>query len=144
MTTNKDDINLFNSEVLAEKNINGIIYRIYKNRIYHVIIPRYEKVDLKVIDNGYRFLEDYGGGKFYNIFQFGSFADIEPNIRDWAADEDGNLYTHSDAIVIESLSQKIIADFYLRFNKPAKPTKIFYSIEKAIEWTHAQIKKNTI
>ena len=142
MTTDKENINLFQSDVRVEKEIDGIIYRIYNNRIYHVIIPRFEKVGISVIDNGYRFLEENGGGKFYNIFQFGSFSDIEPDLREWAADEDGNLYTHSDALVIESLSQKIIADFYLRFNKPFKPTKIFYSTEKAVKWTLEQIEKN--
>ena len=85
------------------------------------------------------FIEKHGGGKFYNIYQFSSFSDIEPEIRSWAANENGNKNTHSDAIVITSLPQKILADFYLKINSPKQPTKVFYSLEKAISWTLSRI-----
>ena len=85
------------------------------------------------------FLDENGGGKFYNIYQFQSFSDVETETRKWAADPAGNKYTHTDAIVIGNLGQKIITDFYIRFDKPIVPTKIFFSLEKAIEWTEKQI-----
>ena len=138
----KEDINIFQSEIIADLIDNGVTYHIYHNRIYHVVIPSYNNVDMELINKGYAFLNENGGGKFYNIFQFDSFSDIQPEIRDWAADSDGNDYTHTDAIVITSLPQKILADFYLKINRPIKPTKIFYSLDKAIEWTIVQIELN--
>lgn len=139
MTLNKEDTNIFNADLIAEKVVNGVQFRLYSNRVFHVVLPKLQKIDRRTIDAGYAFLDENGGGKFFNIYQFGSFSDIEPEVREWAADNDGNHYTHSDAIVIESLSQKIITDFYLKFNRPKMPTKIFYSLEKAIEWTNRQI-----
>ena len=139
MTTEKEHSNLFNSECIAEHEENGVLYRLYKNRIYHVIIPSFNNVGMEIVEVGYRFLNENGGGKFYNIFQFDSFSDIKPEMREWSADSDGNKNTYTDAIVIESLSQKIIADFYIKFNKPTLPTKIFYSLEKAANWTLKQI-----
>ena len=97
------------------------------------------KINMALINIGYDFINENGGGKFHNIYQFDSFSDIEPEVRDWAADNHGNQNTFSDAIVIKSLSQKILADFYLSFNKPTKPTRIFYSIDKAIEWTNVKM-----
>ncbi len=38
------------------------------------------------------------------------------------------------AIFTESLSSKILANFYIKFNKPPVPTKMFNSKEKAMEW----------
>lgn len=135
MTSEKEHIALFQAELIAEKHYNNVHFRLYSNRIFHVSIPPLEKINEDIIQQGYAFLDENGGGKFYNIFQFGSFSDVEPEIRVWAADPEGNEYTFSDAIVIDNLSQKIITDFYLKFNKPVKPTKIFYSLNKAIGWT---------
>lgn len=139
MTADKDDIDLFNADLIAESDINGIIFRLYSNRIFHVNVPRYEKIDQKTVEKGYEFLDNNGGGKFYNIYQFQSFADVDNETRKWAADPSGNHYTHTDAIVIGNLGQKIITDFYLRFDKPVVPTKIFFSLDKAVEWTKKQI-----
>ena len=139
MTSKLLDSPISQSELLAEKVIRGVILRLYSNRIFHVTILPFKKIDMSMIQIGYDFIEENGGGKFYNIFQFDSFSDIEPEVRDWAADHNGNLHTLSDAIVVKRLSQKILADFYLRHNKPVKPTKIFYSLDNAYEWTNMQM-----
>jgi hypothetical protein len=59
---------------------------------------------------------------------------MDSEVRNWAAETSGNHYTIVDAIVISNIAQKIIANFYLSFNKPKMPTKIFTSNEKALEW----------
>lgn len=141
MTTEKDDIELFQSEIVNEREFEGAHARIFANGIYHLKIPRDKKVNLAFIDKGYDFVRDSGNGIYHNIWQFASFSDIEPEVREWAADRTKNNHTHSDAIVIKNLSQKLIANFYLKFNQPGKPTKIFYSLENAIEWTLEQIEK---
>lgn len=138
MTTEKEDRDLFNAQLIAEKNIDGVIFQLYSNRIFYVKVPRYEKIDMKIVNEGYKFLDENGGGKFFNIYHFRSFSDVEPETRKWAADPSGNHYTHTDAIVIGNVGQKIITDFYLRFDKPIVPTKIFFSVEQAIAWTEKQ------
>lgn len=142
MTAEQEDIKVFRASLLAEEFVQGVRFRLYANRIFHVTVPRYHKIKPSIVDAGYVFLDKHGGGKFYNIFEFHSFSDVEPEIRDWAADSEGNHYTHTDAIVIGSLAQKIMTDFYLRFNRPVKPTRIFYSVDKAVDWTLGQIKDN--
>jgi len=124
----------FNSELIAERIEHGVTFRLFKNRIFYVSIPKNMKIGTEIIENGYQFLDANGGGKFYNIYEFGSFSDVEPEVREWAADSNGNHYTFCDALVIGNLAHKIIADFYLKFNKPKMPTKIFYSVEKAYDW----------
>lgn len=140
MTSQKINNGIFQADVVDQHEYKGVLYTIYSNRIFHVCIPKLQKVQMDIIDEGYKFLDKNGGGKFYNIYEFDSFSDIEPELREWAADSDGNSYTYTDAIVIGSLSQKIITDFYLRVNKPIRRTKIFYSLEKSIKWTLDQIK----
>ena len=140
MTAEKEHTNLFNAKRIASQEVEGVIFNLYENRIFHVDIPRYTKVGMDITQAGYRFLDAHGGGKFYNIYQFHSFSDVETETRKWAADPSGNKYTHTDAIVIGNLAQKIVTDFYVRFDRPVVPTKIFFTLEKAIEWTLTQMK----
>ncbi len=139
MKTEKERI--INSALIAEDNINGVIYRLYENRIYHIVIPPMHNVGMEIVEYGLKFIQRNGGGKFYNIFEFSNFSDIKPEMREWAADPKGNDYTFSDAIVIHSLSQKILADFYIRFNKPVKPTKVFFNLKSAEKWTLKQMEE---
>jgi hypothetical protein len=126
--------NLLLKPILAEKDIGSAVFRIYGGGIYYVQIKRGIKVSMEFVKEGYAFLDDFGGGEFYNIYEFGSFADVEPDVREWAASPSNNSYTKVDAIVISSFPQKIIADFYIRFNKPVKPTKVFSSLKSAVDW----------
>ena len=38
------------------------------------------------------------------------------------------------AIVINSLAQKLMANFFIRFNKPPEPVKVFGKEEEALAW----------
>lgn len=138
MTVEDEYIGLFRAHVIHKNNIDDIELTIYSNGIQHIKIPRYSKVSYATTRKVEKLMEGIGG-KYHTIFEFASFSDIDPEVRDWAAAETGNNYTFTDAIVIESLPQKILADFYLRFNKPAKPTRFFYSLEKAAKWTFEQM-----
>ena len=143
MTLEKDQKHFFDSVLITEIKEYGIIFRLYKNRIFHVIIPPNRKVGIENIETGYRILDENGGGKYYNIYQFNYLSDVEPEVREWAASQIGNHYTFCDAIVIKNWGQKIMTDFYLKFNKPKMPTKIFYSVEKAYDWIKEFRKVNT-
>ncbi len=139
MTTEKPNTDIFEASVVAITQIRGITMTIYSNRIFYVHVLKYEKIDRAVIDFAYAFLDANGGGKYYNIFHFDSFAEADPETREWSASAENNKYTYCDAIVIGSISQKLITDFYLRFNKPVKPTKIFFSLPKAIDWVKTKM-----
>jgi len=140
MTHEKEYIDFFDSPVIAKDEVDGVKLYILENRINYVVIPRMKRVTMDIIEKGYKIINENGGGLYYNIYQFHSFSDVDPEVREWASDPDGGKHTISDAIVIGSLGQKIITDFYLKFDSPFKPTKIFFSLEKAIKWTAAQRK----
>lgn len=139
MTTPSQEVNLFQAELISERVEYGALFQLYSNRIFYAKLPEYEAITPEILDAGYRFLDDNGGGRFYNVFEISSFTEIPADVRSWAADEGGNKYTITDAFVISSLGQKIIGDFYMKINKPIVPTKIFFSKVKAVNWTLQQI-----
>ena len=54
-----------------------------------------------------------------------------------------NPYSTADAFVIYSLSQKILGNFYLRINKPERPTQFFNSKEDALKWLKQYMETST-
>lgn len=80
------------------------------------------------------FLEE-NGDKFYrNLYEFEPLVDLEPEVRAWASSPEGNKRTIADALLISSLPHKLMGNFYIRYNKPVKPTRIFSSRENALNW----------
>lgn len=59
-----------------------------------------------------------------------------PESREYfaASDAHGSVRA-SQAIILSGLAHKIVANFYLKFNKPACPARIFYNPEDAFSWT---------
>lgn len=54
--------------------------------------------------------------------------------REYSASPLGLKYTIADAYVVNNLAQKILGNFYISFNKPNIPTRIFDNVERATEW----------
>lgn len=57
----------------------------------------------------------------------------------WSNPETSCPYFNSEAFLLDSLPLKILGNFYLRFNKPFRPTKIFDSQKEAILWLRSFI-----
>lgn len=54
--------------------------------------------------------------------------------RTFSASEEGLKYTIADAMVVTNLAQKLLVSFYLKINKPPKPSKAFSTENEAIDW----------
>jgi hypothetical protein len=48
--------------------------------------------------------------------------------------KDSNPYVSAEAYVLKSLLQKLIADLYIRINRPARPTRMFTRESDALNW----------
>ncbi|MDQ3048014.1 MAG: hypothetical protein M3R27_10730 [Bacteroidota bacterium] len=76
-----------------------------------------------------------GEGKaFPNLFYIDHFININAEARAYGASEASNKYTKADAFVLNSEALKLIGNFYIRFNKPIRPTRIFSSDIEAVKW----------
>jgi hypothetical protein len=81
------------------------------------------------------------GKKFPVLIDAGDYTNIDKEVRIFSASEEGNIYTLADAVAYKSFAQKLIADFYVRHNKPCVPTKIFSDTSKAVDWLKTFLKK---
>ncbi len=74
------------------------------------------------------------GEKFLNLIIVGAHTIPDHDSRVLSTSKQGSKYKLADAFVISSLSQKLIANFYMNFHKPYVPSRFFNDEKKAVEW----------
>ena len=72
--------------------------------------------------------------KFPILIDCEEFSSVDKEVRVFSASKEANIYTSADAVAYHSLAHKLFADFYVNYNKPQIPTKIFDNNESAIDW----------
>lgn len=103
--------------------------------ILEIYIKDNEHFDLSDMQELIAAAKSIGNGKkFLNlvIVQNGTLPTKEA--RDYSSSKEGSIYKLADAFVIESLAQKIIGNFIIKFNKPPVPTSLFNNEEDAVAW----------
>ena len=68
------------------------------------------------------------------LFKVGNYTTISNEAREYGATAEATKYSIAEAYVIRSLPQKIVANFYIRVDKPNVPTKFFNNEYEAVEW----------
>lgn len=62
------------------------------------------------------------------------FANIEKEAREYMASSACEQHFKAKAFVLRSLSQRILANFYIKINRPSVPTRFFSNKVEAISW----------
>lgn len=81
-------------------------------------------------------------GKAFPILKIpGKYSSIDTEARKFISSDEGMRLSVAEAFVTSFLPHRIIGNFYMKINKPVKPTAFFDSEEKAIEWLKQFIDK---
>ena len=68
------------------------------------------------------------------LAQHDEFALPGKENRDYWATKEACPYSKADAFMINSPAMRLIANFFLKINKPERPTKMFSCEKEAITW----------
>ena len=83
--------------------------------------------------------KDIGNGqKFLNLIIVGDNTLPDNEARVASCSKAGSIYKIADVFVINSLAQTLVANFYMKFNKPFVPTRFFKNKGDAIIWLKEQ------
>ena len=106
-----------------------------ENGLLRIEISKTDEITIPNIKEYLEVIKELGGGKaFCNIIIIEDFVNVDNETRKFNASEEVNIYTIAEAFVIKSTALKIVGNFYIRFNKPARPTKMFSNEEDATNW----------
>jgi len=64
----------------------------------------------------------------------GNKATLSTEARDLVSSGNVTEQIKADAIVTEHYSHQMSANFFVRYNKPQRPTKLFKTVDEAREW----------
>lgn len=59
---------------------------------------------------------------------------FDSSAREFSASTEGFMYKKAEALVVRTLAHRLIAELYLKINKPKKASKAFTNEEDAVEW----------
>jgi hypothetical protein len=64
----------------------------------------------------------------------GAFTSVSKEARGFMATHESLKYSLKEAFLLNSLAQKLLINFYIKFDKPLIPTKVFNQKQEAINW----------
>ena len=68
------------------------------------------------------------------VFEAGAFVSITKKARENAILIEDCSPVNGSAVIVSNLGQKILADYYYKFNKPKRPLALFRTKEDGIKW----------
>lgn len=123
------------TELLLNKQLKSYSISLREDGLIQIDINAEAEVTLEEVIEGTDYImsvvEDR---KFPVLFIAKEFSVPSSESRDYLAKKESLPYSLADAYVICSFPQKLIGNFYLKVNKPGRPTKIFTDKDEAIKW----------
>lgn len=123
---------IITDDIIIGKRDDGIIHVYYKE---HTELD----VKLQLETLGY-YIEMCGDKPHPFIFEADEYVTITKEARDNALSLEEQSPLAMSAIIVKNLAHKLIADFYLKFNKPRRPYKVFKDFQEGINWLKEQNK----
>lgn len=120
---------------LKSKKFNTYSVSLRDDGLIQIDIDPETEVSLEEVIEGTEYIMNaVKDHKFPVLFIAYEFSIPSKESRDYLAKKESLPYSLADAYVIHSFPQKLIGNFYLKVNKPARPTKIFTDKDEAITW----------
>ena len=113
-------------EVNLQLKSNDTVYVTFKDNC-NLDIP----LQMRLLDYYY----DITDGKLMHFMFFAAEnVSLSKEARDNAVKIEDQSMLGATAVVVDTLAYKLIANFYLKFNKPKRPYQVFSKEEDAIKW----------
>jgi len=103
---------------------------VIEDRIFHLFIKDFCSATYSDMNDVFVGVSSYCS-KNYNIkygmllIELGHGANIEQDAREFTATKKANKFTRGSAILVKNASQKLLGEYYIRFNRPVYTNKVF-------------------
>lgn len=116
-------------------NLRKSTVTLLEEEIIHVHLKTNQEIEAVDVQEIVAAIGKMSKGKKFPVFiDAGSFINIDQEAFTFSASEAGNIYTLADAIAVQNLGQKLLANFYLKNDQPLVPTQVFTNKAEALDW----------
>lgn len=132
---------MINYKILQQKETDTAKITLGNDGIVRVLFKNKAELTPLALEKNYVSYNDVVAGE---IFPFilsaeNSSVDYTAEGREYAKTHEHDWPKLCVALCVKSLAHKMLANFYLKFNKPAYPHKVFNNITDAESWCLEQI-----
>lgn len=121
--------------LIREIEIEEAVLGIRADGIVQVFLKDHMELDVELQTRWFEIYEILTGGvKSPFIFQTGVGTTVTKEARENAVLMEEQTPLGATAVVVSSMAHVLIANFYLKFNKPKVPYKVFKDYDSAIKW----------
>ena len=121
-------------KIVDEKQFKAFSMYLREDGIMNTVFEDNILITIADVTEALNWVESLGHKKYLNLFEGGYNTDFDVFVREYASSAEENNYTIADAIITTTLSLNMVAKFYIQYNKPHMPTKVFKSRDEAIQW----------
>lgn len=122
---------------MANKTIDldKTIITFEEDHIAHLHIKKGEIVEMDELKSIFEAITKESNGKLFRLLVTADDnASLSPEAREYASSAESSDVIVADAVVVQNYSHEMTANFFIRFNKPNRPTKLFKERKEAYEW----------
>lgn len=115
--------------------INEAIVGLREDGIVHVYYRPHTEINIDLQEKLLDVLQDITGGvKTAIIYQAGEYCTVTKDARENAIAIEHLSPTRASVVYVKNLAQRMIAEFYYKFNKPKQPYKVVSDFDEGIKW----------
>lgn len=120
---------------IKEINTNTVRLRLLLSGVVHYTYLPNSEVDVSEHQlNHVALVEITGNKKMPLLIDADEVINLTPDARKLVRELEEIVPVTKRAIVIKTLSHRLLANFYIAFNKPIVPTKVFNNYDDALNW----------
>lgn len=75
--------------------------------------------------------------KYFAVVDTTASYDTTLEARNFYAESEYSKYRYADAFIVNSLPMRLLVNFFIAFNKPKIPSKMFNNKESALNWINS-------
>lgn len=104
-----------------------------KDQVAHLHIKANQIVEIDEVKAIFEVINGKNG-RFRLLVTADEQAALSPEAREYASSAESTDKIVADAVVVQNYSHEMTANFFIRFNKPNRPTRLFKHRDEAYEW----------
>ncbi len=106
-----------------------------ENQIVHLNIKAGQVIELDEVKQIFITINNAASEKKFRLLVTADEnAALSPEARSFASSDASSDNIVADAVLVKHYSHEITANFFVRFNKPARPTRLFKRKPAAVDW----------
>lgn len=122
-------------EIIKEFCTNTVRLRLLSNGIIHYsFLPNSIVCEVEHQINHDAIVNFTQNIKHFFLVDSGEFVDLTPEARTLVRELEEIAPIAARAVVVQTLAERILMNFYITFHKPIVSTKVFSNHETALEW----------